>query len=91
MTRAMSLEVAPDVRVNCVCLRYVDTDIPRRDRIDKKDDPAAAEQRMIDHAPRKRITTPVEISHGILYVASFEARFVTGVALPIDGSTTAGH
>jgi len=48
MTRAMSLEVAPDVRVNCVCLRYVDTDIPRRDHIDKKDDPAAAEQRMID-------------------------------------------
>ncbi len=91
MTRAMALEVAPNVRVNCVCPGYVDTDMIRRDHIDKKDDPAAAEQRMIDYAPMKRITTPVEISQGVLYLASFEARFVTGAALPIDGGTTAGH
>jgi NAD(P)-dependent dehydrogenase (short-subunit alcohol dehydrogenase family) len=91
MTRAMALEVAPDVRVNCVCPGYVDTDMIRRDHIDKKDDPAAAEQRMIDYAPMKRITTPVEISQGVLYLASFEARFVTGAALPIDGGSTAGH
>ncbi len=63
----------------------------RRDHIDKKDDPAAAEQRMIDYAPMKRIATPAEISQGVLYLASCEARFVTGVALPIDGGTTAGH
>jgi len=91
MTRAMALEVAPDVRVNCVCPGYVDTDMIRRDHIDKKDDPAAAEQRMIDYAPMKRISTPAEISQGVLYLASFDARFVTGVALPIDGGSTAGH
>ena len=43
MTRAMALEVAPEVRVNCVCPGYVDTDMIRRDSIDKKDDPAGAE------------------------------------------------
>ena len=91
MSRAMALEVAPDVRVNCVCPGYVDTDMIRRDHIDKKDDPAAAEQRMIDYAPMKRIAMPVEISQGVLYLASFEARFVTGAALPIDGGSTAGH
>ncbi len=91
MTRAMALEVAPDVRVNCVCPGYVDTDMIRRDHIDKKDDPAAAEQRMIDYAPLKRIATPAEISQGVLYLASFAARFVTGAALPIDGGSTAGH
>jgi NAD(P)-dependent dehydrogenase (short-subunit alcohol dehydrogenase family) len=91
MTRAMALEVAPDVRVNCVCPGYVDTDMIRRDHIDKKDDPAAAEQRMIDYAPMKRIGMPAEISHAVLYLASFDARFVTGVALPIDGGSTAGH
>ena len=91
MTRAMALEVAPDVRVNCVCPGYVDTDMIRRDHIDKKDDPAAAEQRMIDYAPLKRIATPAEISQGVLYLASFAARFVTGAALPIDGGATAGH
>ena len=91
MTRAMALEVAPDVRVNCVCPGYVDTDMIRRDSIDKKDDPAAAEQRMIDYAPMKCIATPAEIGHGVLYLTSFEARFVTGVALPIDGGSTAGR
>ncbi len=91
MTRAMALEVAPDVRVNCVCPGYVDTDMIRRDHIDKKDDPAAAERRMIDYAPMKRIGTPPEISQGVLYLASFEARFITGAALPIDGGSTAGH
>ncbi len=91
MTRAMALEVAPDVRVNVVCPGYVDTDMIRRDHIDKKDDPAAAEQRMIDYAPLKRIATPAEIGQAVLYLASVEARFVTGAALPIDGGSTAGH
>jgi NAD(P)-dependent dehydrogenase (short-subunit alcohol dehydrogenase family) len=91
MTRAMALEVAPDVRVNSVCPGYVDTDMIRRDHIHKKDDPAAAEQRMIDYAPLKRIAAPAEISQAVLYLASSEARFVTGVALPIDGGSTAGH
>ncbi len=91
MTRAMALEVAPDVRVNSVCPGYVDTDMIRRDNIDKKEDPAAAEQRMIDYAPMKRIATPAEISHAVLYLASSEARFVTGTALAIDGGVTAGR
>lgn len=91
MTRAMALEVAPDVRVNSVCPGYVDTDMIRRDHIDKKDDPAAAEQRMIDYAPLKRLGTPQEISQSVLYLASFDARFITGAALAIDGGSTAGH
>ena len=27
----------------------------------------------------------------MIYLASDDARFITGVALPIDGGTTAGH
>ncbi len=91
MTRAMALEVAPDVRVNCVCPGYVDTDMIRRDHIEKKDDPAAAEQRMMDYAPMKRICSPAEVSQMVAYLASFEARFVTGAAFPIDGGATAGR
>ena len=90
MTRAMALEVAPDVRVNCVCPGYTDTDMIRLS-VKKKPDPEAAWQKMIDYAPLKRIATPAEISQGVLYLASFEARFITGIALPIDGGSTAGH
>ena len=90
MTRAMALEVAPDVRVNSVCPGYVDTDMIRRS-INKSKDPAAAEQRMIDYAPLKRIATPPEISQAVLYLASSDARFVTGAALAIDGGASAGR
>ncbi len=90
MTRAMALEVAPDVRVNCVCPGYVDTDMIRLSA-KKKPDPEAAWQKFIDYAPLKRVATPGEISHAVLYLASFEARFVTGAVLAIDGGTTAGR
>jgi len=90
MTKAMALEIAPDVRANCVCPGYVDTDMIRLS-VKRKPDPEAAWQKMIDYAPLKRITTPAEIAAGIMYLASDEARFVTGTALAIDGGTTAGH
>lgn len=91
MTRAMALELAPAVRVNCVCPGYVDTDMVRRDGIELADDPAAEEQALIDYAPLKRIATPAEIAAAILYLASDEARFITGAALQIDGGATAGR
>jgi NAD(P)-dependent dehydrogenase (short-subunit alcohol dehydrogenase family) len=91
MSRAMAVELAPRVRVNCVCPGYVDTDMVRRDGIDKADDPAAEEQALIDFAPLKRIATPEEIAAVILFLASHEARFMTGAAVPIDGGATAGH
>ena len=89
MSRAMALEIAPDVRINCICPGYVDTDMIRIS-VKKRQDPAAAWQKMIDYAPLKRIASTAEIAHGVLYLASEEARFITGVALPIDGGSTAG-
>jgi len=91
LTRAMALELAPQVRVNCVCPGYVDTDMVRRDHIDRSADPAAAEQSLKDFAPMKRIATPAEIAQAILYLSSRDAGFITGAALQIDGGTTAGH
>jgi NAD(P)-dependent dehydrogenase (short-subunit alcohol dehydrogenase family) len=89
MSRAMALEIAPDVRVNCVCPGYVETDMIR-DSINKRADPAAARQKMVDYAPLKRIASTEEIAHAVLYLASYEARFITGTSLAIDGGSTAG-
>ena len=91
MTRAMALAFAPEVRVNCVCPGYVDTDMVRRDGIERAADPAAAEQALIDYAPMRRIAAPGEIGRAIAYLADPENRFVTGAALQIDGGTTAGR
>lgn len=91
LTRAMALEVAPEVRVNCVCPGYVDTDMVRKEMIDASDDPAAMEQQLKDYAPLGRIASTDEIASAILYLASSDARFVTGSALQIDGGATAGR
>jgi NAD(P)-dependent dehydrogenase (short-subunit alcohol dehydrogenase family) len=90
MTRAMAMELAPEIRVNCVCPGYVDTDMVRRDYIDKTPDPAAAERAIEEDAPLKRMATAEEIGKAITYLASNDARFITGHALAIDGGSTAG-
>ena len=90
LTRALALELAPGVRVNCVCPGYIDTDMVHDD-IEKADNSAAAEQALIDYTPMKRIASPEEIGQAIAYLASDDARFVTGAALQIDGGTTAGR
>ena len=91
LTRAMALELAPSIRGNCVCPRYVDTDMVRRDFIDQADNPKSAEQAIISNSPLKRMSTPDEIAKAIAYLASDDAAFITGSALPIDGGSTAGH
>jgi NAD(P)-dependent dehydrogenase (short-subunit alcohol dehydrogenase family) len=91
LTRALAMELAPDIRVNCVCPGWVDTDMLRRDYVNLADDPAAAEREAIEEAPLKRVATPEEIAKAITYLASNDARFITGVALPIDGGISAGY
>ena len=90
MSRAMALEIAPDVRVNCVCPGYVDPDMIRIS-VKKKADPAAAWQKMIDYVPLKRVGSTSEVAHAVMYLASDNARLITGTALAIDGGTTAGR
>ena len=91
LTRALAMELAPDIRVNCVCPGWVDTDMLRRDYVDLADDPAAAEREAIEEAPLKRVASPEEVAKAICYLASDDARFVTGVAFPLDGGLSAGY
>jgi len=91
MTRALALELAPDVRVNCVCPGYTDTDMVRRDTIETAADPARAEAEVMSYAPLKRMARPEEVGKAIAYLASGDAGYITGSALSIDGGSTAGH
>jgi len=91
LTRALALELAPDIRVNCVCPGYVDTDMVRRDGIERADDPVAAERAIVNYAPLRRMAQPHEIGRAIAYLASRDAVFITGASLQIDGGTTAGN
>jgi NAD(P)-dependent dehydrogenase (short-subunit alcohol dehydrogenase family) len=85
LTRQMALEWAPRVRVNCVCPGVIETPMTAALRAD----PAWAEA-ALKRYPLGRFGRPEEIAAAILYLASDEAAFVTGVALPVDGGYTAG-
>jgi NAD(P)-dependent dehydrogenase (short-subunit alcohol dehydrogenase family) len=84
LTRQMALEWAPKVRVNCVCPGVIETPMTAGLR----DDPAWA-QAVLKRYPLGRFGQPEEIAAAILYLASDEAAFVTGAALPVDGGYTA--
>ncbi len=84
LTRQMALEWAPRVRVNCVCPGVIETPMTAGLRAD----PAWA-QKVLRRYPLGRFGQPEEIAAAILYLASDEAAFVTGIALPVDGGYTA--
>ncbi len=87
MTRAMALELAPEVRVNCVCPGWVDTDMVAEHAAAT----GTSQDALDSSAPMARIATAEEVAQSILYLASADAGFITGAALPIDGGGTAGR
>ncbi len=90
LTRCMALDGAPHgIRANCICPGFVDT--PMFDGfLAEQPDPAHALARAAGRTPLGRIGTPRDIADGFVYLASDDARWITGTALVIDGGLTAG-
>jgi NAD(P)-dependent dehydrogenase (short-subunit alcohol dehydrogenase family) len=84
LMKTMALELAPDVRVNCVCPGYVLTPMQRAEYTDEM---LAATNEGI---PMKRHAEPEEIGALYAYLASDDARYFTGADIRIDGGETAG-
>jgi meso-butanediol dehydrogenase / (S,S)-butanediol dehydrogenase / diacetyl reductase len=87
LTKSLSLEYASRrVRLNCICPGQVNTNLLADFAF-----PEGADQRLLDKLlPLLRGAAPEEIATLIAYLASDEARYVTGAAWPIDGGQTAG-
>jgi len=90
LTKALSEEFAPEVRINCVCPGWVHTDMAKR-YINNSDDPAAALAEVEADSPMGRMARPDEIAASILYLASDAAGIVTGAVLAIDGGSVASR
>ena len=88
LTKAMALELAPEIRVNCVCPTTVDTEMGRQE-FDRTEDPQAAFDAFEADSPLKRIATTGDVAAAILYLASDQAAYHSGVALPVDGGKAA--
>jgi NAD(P)-dependent dehydrogenase (short-subunit alcohol dehydrogenase family) len=90
LARTMALDHAAEgIRVNCVCPGSVETEMIHEAWRQYGDEVEAREVWERKH-PLGRIATPEEIARVILFLASDDASFITGVALPVDGGITAG-
>lgn len=92
LTKSLSQTFAPDnVRVNVVCPGLAETPM-KLGFTGRSGDPAeaaAAEARMVASIPMGRLCRPHKAAHAVLWLASDDASYVTGVALPVDGGFTA--
>lgn len=86
LTRAMAVYYAKTgIRVNCVCPGLIDT--PMAQRAVQDETIRAALTFLQPLAPH--VGSTADIAEAILFLAGPNAKFITGVALPIDGGWTA--
>jgi len=83
LARTMARELAPRIRVNAVCPGYVLTPMQRAEYTDEM----LAEVNAT--IPLGRHAEPEEIAALFAFLASDDARYVTGAAIVIDGGETA--
>jgi NAD(P)-dependent dehydrogenase (short-subunit alcohol dehydrogenase family) len=89
LTKAMALDhAAQNIRVNCICPGSVDTPLLENEMKDLGGIEAQLPKFAARH-PLNRIASPQEIAQAVAYLASDNASFVTGIALPVDGGRSA--
>jgi 3-oxoacyl-[acyl-carrier protein] reductase len=83
-SRSMAAELGPDrIRVNCVNPVMAATGLLTE--FMGVDDTPENRARFISTIPLGRFSTPEDVANACLYLASDEARFITGVCLEVDG------
>ncbi|ELY37747.1 SDR family NAD(P)-dependent oxidoreductase [Natronorubrum tibetense] len=83
LTKSMSLDWAPEVRVNAVAPGYVSTELTEELESNEQ-----LRRSIIDRTPLDRFAEPEEIAGPVVFLASDAASYVTGTILAADGGWT---
>ncbi len=85
MTMSLALDhVGENIRVNCVCPATIATGMVRQMLAESADVDAATRDIIAKH-PIGRMARAEEVASTIAFLASSDASFMTGLAIPIDG------
>jgi 3-oxoacyl-[acyl-carrier protein] reductase len=80
MTQHVAAQVGPfGIRANCIAPETILTE-RNRERI-----PAAQQEMIVDFHPLKRLGTPEDVAHAVVFLASDNAAWITGLVVDISG------
>ena len=85
LTRGLATELGPDgIRVNAVCPLASETGF-MKSALGVEKLPVAVRETMEKEVPLGRLTRPEDVAAAVLFLASDDAAFLTGVCLDVDG------
>lgn len=87
MTRAMAVDLAGfNIRVNCVAPGFIKTPMTAK----ALDSDPERKNKVFSRTPMGKMGEPQDIADAVYYLASSEAKFTTGIVMPVDGGNSIG-
>ena len=87
MTRAMAVELSPKgILVNCIAPGFISTDMSSR----ALNGDAERKRKVFSRTPLGRMGDPGDIGDAAFFLASDQAKYMTGTVLPVDGGNSIG-
>lgn len=85
MARSLTAEYGSEgIRINALAPGYIDTDIMQRTGLSEEMIVEMTKQAIV-HTPLGRMGTGQDITKSVLFLASSDSAFITGVELTVDG------
>ncbi len=87
MTRALAVEWAlHGIRINCIAPGFIMTAMSSKAL---NDDPER-KKRVLARTPLGKFGEPSDVANAALFLASTQAKYITGIVLPVDGGNSVG-
>jgi NAD(P)-dependent dehydrogenase (short-subunit alcohol dehydrogenase family) len=87
MTKAMAVELSPmGILVNCIAPGFIATDMSAKALNGDQE----RRQKVFSRTPLGRLGDPGDIGDAAVFLASDQAKYLTGVILPVDGGNSVG-
>lgn len=87
MTKAMAVELSPlGIRVNCIAPGFIKTAMSSK----ALDNDPERKNKVLSRTPMGHLGLPEDVASTAYYLSSDDAKYITGVIIPVDGGNSIG-